>query len=127
MKAFDVAVRDGVDMLSVSIAADGPSHPEVERRNAIAVGAFHAVAEGITVVCSAGNAGPSPQTVQNTSPWILTVGASSADRSFPTRVALGNNWTTVVLILLLIMLILMQSGKKKKKKDLFIIEVVDTK
>ncbi|XP_062119966.1 subtilisin-like protease SBT3.9 [Humulus lupulus] len=94
LKAFDEAIRDGVDVLSVSIAADTPSYPEVDDRNAIAIGAFHAVAKGVVVVCSAGNAGPSPQTVQNASPWILTVGASSVDRSFPTVVTLGNNWST---------------------------------
>ncbi|XP_010099424.2 subtilisin-like protease SBT3.9 [Morus notabilis] len=93
LKAFDVSVRDGVEVVSVSIAADVPSYPEADQRNAIAVGAFHAVAKGVAVVCAAGNSGPSPQTVQNTSPWILTVGASSDDRSFPTRVKLGNNWT----------------------------------
>ncbi|EXC70835.1 Subtilisin-like protease SDD1 [Morus notabilis] len=96
LKAFDVSVRDGVDVVSVSIAADVPSYPEADQRNAIAVGAFHAVAKGVAVVCAAGNSGPSPQTVQNTSPWILTVGASSDDRSFPTRVKLGNNWTIAV-------------------------------
>ncbi|KAM6555286.1 hypothetical protein CsatB_002305 [Cannabis sativa] len=94
LKAFDEAIRDGVDVISVSIAADIPSFPEVDDRNAIAIGAFHAVAKGVVVVCSAGNAGPSPQTVQNASPWILTVGASSVDRSFPTVVTLGNNWST---------------------------------
>ncbi|PON71967.1 Subtilase [Parasponia andersonii] len=94
LKAFDEAVRDGVDVVSVSIAADVPSFHEVDERSAIAVGAFHAVAQGVVVVCSAGNAGPSPQTVQNASPWILTVAASSVDRSFPTLVTLGSNWTT---------------------------------
>ncbi|GLT66668.1 hypothetical protein SLA2020_390230 [Shorea laevis] len=61
----------------------------------ISIGAFHATAKGITVVCAAGNAGPSAQTIQNTAPWILTVAASTADRSFPTPITLGNNWTTM--------------------------------
>ncbi|KAL5567663.1 hypothetical protein UlMin_024238 [Ulmus minor] len=93
LKAFDVAVGDGVDVISVSIAADIPAFPEVDTRSAIAVGSFHAVEKGVVVVCAAGNAGPSPQTVQNVSPWILTVAASTDDRSFPTLVTLGNNWT----------------------------------
>ncbi|GMN44303.1 hypothetical protein TIFTF001_013493 [Ficus carica] len=62
LKAFDVAASDGVDVVSVSIAADVPSFPEADGRNAIAVGAFHAVAKGVAVVCAAGNSGPSPQT-----------------------------------------------------------------
>ncbi|XP_015878710.1 subtilisin-like protease SBT3.10 isoform X1 [Ziziphus jujuba] len=95
LKAFDEAIHDGVDVISVSIAADMPPNPEFDAKNGIAVGAFHAVEKGIVVVCSAANTGPSAQTVQNASPWILTVAASTVDRSFPTLIALGNNWTTM--------------------------------
>lgn len=49
------------------------------------------MASGITVVVSAGNDGPSEQTVKNSSPWLLTVAAATVDRSFPTVVTLGNN------------------------------------
>ncbi|KAK4571053.1 hypothetical protein RGQ29_029765 [Quercus rubra] len=94
LKAFDEAIHDGVDVLSLSIAPDLP-FPDVEIHNGISIGAFHAVAKGITVVCAAGNAGPSAQTIQNTSPWIITVAASTIDRSFPTPITLGNNWTTM--------------------------------
>lgn len=96
LKAFDEAIHDGVDVISVSIAADMPSYSDVDAENGIAIGAFHAVAKGIVVVCSAANSGPSAQTVQNTAPWILTVAASTMDRSFPTLITLGNNWTTMV-------------------------------
>lgn len=37
--------------------------------------------------------GPIPQTIDDTSPWILTVAASSIDRSFRTLITLGNNRT----------------------------------
>ncbi|KAM4068613.1 hypothetical protein ACB094_12G026200 [Castanea mollissima] len=94
LKAFDEAIHDGVDVLSLSIAPDLP-FSDVEIHNGISIGAFHAVAKGITVVCAAGNAGPSAQTIQNTSPWIITVAASTIDRSFPTPITLGNNWTTM--------------------------------
>lgn len=97
LKAFDEAIHDGVDVLSLSIAPDLP-FPDVEIHNGISIGAFHAVAKGITVVCAAGNAGPSAQTIQNTSPWIITVAASTIDRSFPTPITLGNNWTTMVIL-----------------------------
>ncbi|KAK6260775.1 hypothetical protein SCA6_015249 [Theobroma cacao] len=52
-----------------------------------------AIANGIFVSCSAGNYGPSKSTVSNTAPWIMTVGASYLDRSFPTIVKLGNGQT----------------------------------
>ncbi|KAK1565788.1 hypothetical protein Q3G72_035129 [Acer saccharum] len=68
---------------------------DVDERDGIATGSFHAVARGITVVCGAANDGPSEQTVQNTAPWILTVAASTMDRAFPTPIVLGNNRTVV--------------------------------
>ena len=51
---------------------------------------------GIVVVSSAGNSGPVAQSVDNTAPWMLTVGTSTIDRSFPTKVTLGNNATYTV-------------------------------
>ncbi|KAF9667191.1 hypothetical protein SADUNF_Sadunf16G0307300 [Salix dunnii] len=86
LAAFDVAISDGVDVLSVSLGGD----PAEFSDDAIAIGSFHAVAKGITVVASAGNSGPSPGTVSNVAPWLITVGASTMDRSFTIYVALGN-------------------------------------
>ncbi|KAK9291612.1 hypothetical protein L1049_019561 [Liquidambar formosana] len=93
LKAFDVAIDDGVDVLSLSIASAIPLFSDVDMRDGIPIGSFHAVAKGITVVCAAGNAGPGTQTVENTAPWVLTVAASTIDRSFPTLIKLGNNET----------------------------------
>ncbi|PIN02103.1 Tripeptidyl-peptidase II [Handroanthus impetiginosus] len=92
LKAFDEAIKDRVHVLSLSIAAPSlPLYSEVDGRDAIAIGSFHAVAKGISVVCGAGNEGPSPQTVKNIAPWIITVEASTMDRAFSTRITLGNN------------------------------------
>ncbi|EFH67516.1 predicted protein [Arabidopsis lyrata subsp. lyrata] len=44
------------------------------------IGSFHAVKNGVTVVCSAGNSDPKSGTVSKVAPWIITVGASSMDR-----------------------------------------------
>ncbi|XP_058085388.1 subtilisin-like protease SBT3.9 [Magnolia sinica] len=93
LKAFDDAIHDGVDVLSLSLGFMIPLYFDVDERNDIAFGAFHAVAKGITVVCSAGNDGSIAQSVSNTSPWIITVAASTIDRAFPTVVTLGNNRT----------------------------------
>ncbi|WCJ26664.1 Subtilisin-like protease SBT3.3 [Euphorbia peplus] len=93
LKAFDQAIHDGVDVLSISIGASIPLFSDIDERDGIATGSFHAVAKGITVVCGASNGGPSAQTVQNTAPWILTVAASTMDRAFPTPITLGNNNT----------------------------------
>ncbi|XP_058083580.1 subtilisin-like protease SBT5.3 [Magnolia sinica] len=85
--AFDAAIHDGVDVLSVSLG--GP--PRDYLRSGIKIGSFHAVMNGILVVCSAGNSGPRNGTVSNLAPWIMTVGASTMDREFPSYVQLGNN------------------------------------
>lgn len=91
LKAFDKAIHDGVDVLSISLGDSLPLFPYVERRDSIAIGSFHAVARGITVVASAGNDGPSRDTVANVAPWLITVGASTIDRRFVAVITLGNN------------------------------------
>ncbi|CAN6237806.1 unnamed protein product [Urochloa humidicola] len=80
LAAIDDAIHDGVDVLSLSLG--GPEETP---------GTLHAVARGITVVFSAGNDGAAAQTVKNAVPWVLTVAASTIDRSFPTVLSLGNN------------------------------------
>ncbi|KAJ6707939.1 hypothetical protein OIU85_028234 [Salix viminalis] len=93
LAAFDDAIFDGVDVLSVSLGSPPPLATYVE--DAVAIGSFYAVAKGISVICSAGNSGPYPQTITNTAPWVLTVAASTIDRAFPTIITLGNNQTIV--------------------------------
>ncbi|XP_024170228.1 subtilisin-like protease SBT3.5 isoform X1 [Rosa chinensis] len=93
LKAFDDAIHDGVDVISVSLGTQLPLFSEVDDRDAISIGSFHAVTKGIPVVGGAANEGPSAYTVENTAPWILTVAASTIDRSFPTNITLGNNST----------------------------------
>ncbi|KAF8101377.1 hypothetical protein N665_0206s0053 [Sinapis alba] len=90
-KAFDDAIHDAVDVLSVSISGDLPEDIEVDKLDF--VGAFHAVSKGIPVVAAASNEGPKAQTVANAAPWLLTVAATTLDRSFPTKITLGNKQT----------------------------------
>nr|XP_009394968.1 PREDICTED: subtilisin-like protease SBT5.3 [Musa acuminata subsp. malaccensis] len=84
LAAFDAAIHDGVHVLSVSLGG-GPTN---YFKDGVAIGSFHAVKHGITVVCSAGNSGPKSGTVSNTAPWIVTVGASTMDREFPAYLSL---------------------------------------
>ncbi|XP_072987423.1 CO(2)-response secreted protease [Typha latifolia] len=90
LAGFDDAVADGVDLLSVSLGASMFYQPDFSE-DPIAIGAFHAVAKGITVVCSAGNDGPTSGSIVNTAPWILTVAATTIDRDFESDVMLGDN------------------------------------
>ncbi|KAH9750022.1 subtilisin-like protease SBT5.4 [Citrus sinensis] len=86
LKGFDMAIHDGVDVISVSLGGD----PADYFNDGTAIGAFHAVKHGIVVVCSAANSGPELGTVTNVSPWIITVGASTLDREFQNFVELRN-------------------------------------
>ncbi|KAI3689608.1 hypothetical protein L2E82_47571 [Cichorium intybus] len=83
---MDVAVEDGVDVLSLSLGAGSLPFDE----DGIALGAFTAIQKGIFVACSAGNSGPFNTSLSNEAPWILTVGASTLDRKLVSTVSLGN-------------------------------------
>lgn len=89
LAAMDSATLDGVDVLSLSLG--GLARPYYT--DSIAIASFSAVRRGVFVSCSAGNSGPSPSTVSNAAPWIMTVAASYLDRSFPTKVKLGDGQT----------------------------------
>lgn len=98
LKAMDDAIKDGVDMISISIGMSSLFQSDY-LNDPIAIGAFHAEQMGVMVICSAGNDGPDPYTVVNTAPWILTVAASSIDRDFQSTVLLGNGKTLKVSLL----------------------------
>ncbi|KAG9450183.1 hypothetical protein H6P81_010148 [Aristolochia fimbriata] len=86
LAAMDKAVEDGVDVLSLSLGG----HPLDFASDGMAVGAFGAIKNGVFVTCSAGNDGPDRRTLSNEAPWILTVGASTVDRTLLASVKLGN-------------------------------------
>lgn len=90
LAAFDDAIADGVDVLSLSLGAPAGLRPDLTT-DPIAIGAFHAVERGITVVCSAGNDGPDANTVTNDAPWILTVAATTIDRDLESDIVLPGN------------------------------------
>eukprot|EP00250_Pteridium_aquilinum_P018887 c24226_g1_i1 orf=851-3208(+) len=87
LAAFEQAITDGVDIISLS--AGGSVVPYFA--DPIAIGSFGAMERGILVSASAGNSGPSAQSVGNVAPWLLTVGASTLDRNFPATVMLSGN------------------------------------
>ncbi|KAG2310895.1 hypothetical protein Bca52824_022452 [Brassica carinata] len=90
LSAFDDAIADGVDVISISLGDDNVNPYE---KSPIAIGAFHAMAKGILTVNSAGNDGPNPNSVGSVAPWILTVAASTMNREFLTKVVLRNGKT----------------------------------
>ncbi|WCJ19694.1 Subtilisin-like protease [Euphorbia peplus] len=87
LAAFDDAIADGVDIISLSV---GGYRPMDYFEDSIAIGAFHAMKNGILTSNSAGNSGPRPMSISSYAPWSLLVGASTIDRKFVTKLKLGN-------------------------------------
>ncbi|KAM7256682.1 hypothetical protein ACFE04_012423 [Oxalis oulophora] len=90
LAAFDDALHDGVNVISVSLGLSPPLAPFFASTTDIA--SFHAMQLGVTVVFSAGNDGPDPSMVLNVNPWSISVAASSIDRTFPTEITLNSNF-----------------------------------
>ncbi|KAL6896640.1 hypothetical protein ACP4OV_007212 [Aristida adscensionis] len=90
LAGMDAAIKDGVDVISISIGGNETFQFD---HDPIAIGAFSAVAKGVLVACAAGNNGPKPASVVNDAPWIFTVAAGSVDRSFVASVQLGKGVT----------------------------------
>ncbi|MED6131321.1 hypothetical protein PIB30_008654 [Stylosanthes scabra] len=86
LAAFDAAIEDGVDIISVSLAGESKFFSE----DAMSIGSFVATQKGILVTIAAGNEGPEPSTVVNEAPWMFTVGASTMDRRIVASAKLGN-------------------------------------
>ncbi|KAI5346489.1 hypothetical protein L3X38_014368 [Prunus dulcis] len=86
LAAFDDAISDGVDILSLSLGKAEDDY----FRDSISIGAFHALRKGILTSTAAGNDGPGPKTIANFAPWFLSVAATTIDREFVTKVQLGN-------------------------------------
>ncbi|KAL8500165.1 hypothetical protein ACS0TY_019957 [Phlomoides rotata] len=86
LASVERAVKDGVDVLSLSLG--GASKPYYNDN--IAIAAFGAMQKGVIVSCSAGNSGPTDSSISNIAPWMITVAASYTDRGFPTKVMLGD-------------------------------------
>ena len=86
LAGLDASITDGVDIASLSLG--GPPRPFYT--DSIAIGTFSAVAKGIFVSIAGGNDGPRSGSVSNEGPWMLTVAASTQDRSLRATVRLGS-------------------------------------
>ncbi|MEU8000916.1 S8 family serine peptidase [Catellatospora sp. NPDC049111] len=82
--AIDDAVADGVDVINYSVGDDS------EYFGAIDAAFFNAAAAGVFVSAAAGNAGPHEGTVDNSTPWVTTVAASTTDRMRARTLTLGD-------------------------------------
>ncbi|TFC35353.1 serine protease [Cryobacterium sp. TMT2-42-4] len=85
LSAIDQATADGVDVINFSIGG-GAAQTTVSATDVAFLGAASA---GIFVAASAGNAGPDASTLDNASPWITTVAASTIP-SYEATATLGS-------------------------------------
>ncbi|QHN88975.1 uncharacterized protein DS421_16g568140 [Arachis hypogaea] len=86
LAAFDDAISDGVDLITISIRADEQMTFD---KDIIAIGSFHAMEKGILTINSVDNNGPNIVTF-SVSPWLFTVAATTMDRRIIDKVLLGN-------------------------------------
>ncbi|GGK91214.1 hypothetical protein GCM10007382_09150 [Salinibacterium xinjiangense] len=85
LAAIDGAVTDGVDVINYSIGG-GAAQTTFSPTDEAFLGA---AAAGVFVAASAGNDGPGASTLDNASPWITTVAASTIP-SYQATVTLGD-------------------------------------
>ena len=83
--AVQQAIEDGVDVINYSISGG-----EDPYNDAVELAFLEATAAGIVVSTSAGNDGPTVETVAHRSPWVLSTAASSHNRKFTSIVDFSN-------------------------------------
>ena len=83
--AVQQAIEDGVDVINYSISGG-----EDPYNDAVELAFLEATAAGIVVSTSAGNDGPTAETVAHRSPWVLSTAASSHNRKFTSIVDFSN-------------------------------------
>ncbi|KAG0495383.1 hypothetical protein HPP92_000074 [Vanilla planifolia] len=84
LRCIDEAIRNHVDVLSIS-----QGHAKEFIYSGIIKGAFAASTKGIVTCAAAPNGGPTPNSIDNDAPWIITVGACTTDRKIASVVKLG--------------------------------------
>ncbi|XP_056687122.1 subtilisin-like protease SBT2.4 [Spinacia oleracea] len=90
LAAIDQAVKDGVDILNLSVEPDEPGEDTITFLDVFEIFTLLARRAGVFVVQAAGNKGPDPSSVVSFSPWSVGVAACSTDRSYPATLFLGN-------------------------------------
>jgi subtilisin family serine protease len=91
--AVNQAILDDVDVINFSIS--GGASPYADPVSLAFLDAYEA---GIFVAASAGNSGPTPNTVDHREPWTTTVAASSSNRQFESVLTLlSDNGQSIVL------------------------------
>ncbi|CAN5581173.1 S8 family serine peptidase [soil metagenome] len=83
LAAVQQAILDGVDVINYSVSGSGSVYTD-----AVELAFLDAYAAGVTVNASAGNSGPGASTADHAGPWVTTVGASTFNRQFASKLTL---------------------------------------
>jgi subtilisin family serine protease len=78
------AILDRVDAINFSISGGADPFSDV-----VELAFLDAYAAGVVVSASAGNSGPGAGTVDHNSPWVMTVAASTQERTFRSTITLN--------------------------------------
>ena len=90
VQAVSQAILDGVNVINFSVS--GGVDPYTD---AVELAFLDAYAAGITVSASAGNSGPTAGTVNHNSPWVLTIAASTQQRTFRSTITFAGGGSTL--------------------------------
>ncbi|XP_031501310.1 subtilisin-like protease SBT2.5 [Nymphaea colorata] len=88
--AIEQAVKDGVDIINLSVGPKGPTATRTTFLNPFDAALLSAVKAGVFVVQAAGNGGPFPKSMVSFGPWITSVAAAIDDRRYQNHLTLGN-------------------------------------
>lgn len=92
--AVEQAILDGVNVINFSIS--GGNNPFGD---AVELAFLDAYENGVFVAASAGNSGPTAETVAHRGPWVTTVAASTSNRHFLSTLTLtAGNGDTLSLV-----------------------------
>lgn len=84
------AIKDGVDILSLSIGPDEPPEKTITMLSMFDIFMLFARKAGVFVVQAAGNHGPDSYSTLSYSPWVVGVASCDTDRTYPSSLVLGN-------------------------------------
>lgn len=84
------AIKDGVHVLSLSLGPNAAAVGNVTFTDTFEIACLGALKAGVYVVHAAGNTGPGLSTITSWSPWIMSVGASTMDRTYPNFLHTGD-------------------------------------
>ncbi|MQL77469.1 hypothetical protein Taro_009895 [Colocasia esculenta] len=87
--------KRGASIFQLGGGSQATGVPPTYAKDSLAIRSLHTEKWNIVVVLSGGNLGPKPSTISNLVPWMITIGASSIDRSFPSPIVLGNHHAVI--------------------------------